>query len=318
MTLELQGHDRKAADVSDTTTAQKKSKDAPAGVLKQENPISEYEQALYEKALQQDDSAIAELYNLYRDKIHTYVINRTKDEDITEEIVSEVFLKMVAAIKKGGNTWRSSFSGWLFRIAHNLMVDHWEKKARRPTTTIPDDDDTGQLGEVVDPADKALQNIGFETISHHIGQLTNEQQKVIRSRFVLGHTIEEVAAMTDSSESAVKALQHRAIQALKKGLAVTPDGRSAPAESSTNNLEVILTALGTLKDRYGDLEQIANRLEFWLGKNNHTTLIPPSKEEMTLVDYLQKRNEKYKSGILTTLQRLDMHLKSKSPPPKTT
>ncbi|MFM7583542.1 MAG: RNA polymerase sigma factor, partial [Caldilinea sp.] len=93
-------------------------------------PVAEAsEEALLAAAMEYDDAALSELYDRYEVKIFTYIYRRTGEESLAEDLTSQVFLKMLESICDQ-KAWRSSFSGWLYRIAHNLVIDHYRRRGR--------------------------------------------------------------------------------------------------------------------------------------------------------------------------------------------
>ena len=81
------------------------------------------ETELLSAAMNFDERALGELYDRYEAKIYSYIYRRTGEQTLAEDLTAQVFLKMLEAIRKQ-KAWHSSFSGWLYRIAHNLVVDY--------------------------------------------------------------------------------------------------------------------------------------------------------------------------------------------------
>ena len=87
------------------------------------------EQALLERAREFDHSALGEIYDEYSPKIYSYMLYRTGDQELAQDLTANVFTKMLDAIQTS-NAWQTSFSGWLYRIAHNAVVDHFRRDGR--------------------------------------------------------------------------------------------------------------------------------------------------------------------------------------------
>ena len=107
------------------------------------------------------------------------------------------------------------FSAWLFRIAHNHMVDFVRKQSKRPTVQL---DEALPIPSDSDPQREAELRLSIEQVSAAARQLTKAQREVISLRFAGGQSIAEVAKTMGKSEGAIKALQHSAIQELRKTL----------------------------------------------------------------------------------------------------
>ncbi|MBI4266995.1 MAG: sigma-70 family RNA polymerase sigma factor [Chloroflexi bacterium] len=165
------------------------------------------------RAQEGDEEALTQLYEENFDRIYRYVVLKIGDRTEAEDITQQVFLNCVKSIrsfKKKG----FPFSAWLYRIAHNQIVDYLRKKTKQATTPIDDmipdgarDSDPGQIAEL---------NVEIDSLIAATKQLTQAQQEVISLRFTTDLSVAEVARITGKSEGAVKALQHSAIVALRK------------------------------------------------------------------------------------------------------
>lgn len=176
-------------------------------------PVAEAsEELLLAAAMEYDDAALGELYDRYEVKIFTYIYRRTGDESLAEDLTSQVFLKMLESIRDQ-KAWRSSFSGWLYRIAHNLVIDHYRRKGRQSAVEL--DDTTPLAAERQSLESQVEQSLDAERLRAAIRRLTEEQAEVVSLRFLEGYSINEVAAMMNRSEGAIKALQYRAVATLR-------------------------------------------------------------------------------------------------------
>ncbi|HID33577.1 MAG TPA: sigma-70 family RNA polymerase sigma factor [Anaerolineae bacterium] len=171
------------------------------------------EAALVERAAARDPDAIARLYDLYAPKIQSFIYHRTSDPFVTEDLTAQVFLRVLEAMR-GGKEWHTSFSGWIYRIAHNLIVDYYRKRSQSTYTNI---DDAPHLpaGEG-DPYRLTAAKLDRDALLRAINQLTDEQAQVITLRFLEGYSIAEVARLMNKSEGAIKALQFRGMVALRR------------------------------------------------------------------------------------------------------
>jgi len=169
------------------------------------------EESLVRLAQQRSEQAFAQLYEAYFDKIYRYVTLRIGDRMEAEDITQQVFLNAIKAISSF--KWRGiPFSAWLFRIAHNQVVDHLRRKTKRATVSLEESLVAGDY----DPQLIAEQRLDIERLLVATKKLTPAQQEVISLRFAGGLPIAQVAKIMGKSEGAVKALQHSAIVALRK------------------------------------------------------------------------------------------------------
>ena len=172
-----------------------------------------HEVRLLERARTCDPQALSQVYDLYAARIHSYVYHRVGDATLAEDLTGQVFLRMLEAIRND-HAWTTSFSGWLYRIAHNLVVDHFRRRGRSSQVGL--DDAPDMPSERHDPVDSAEQRLAGDHLRAAITRLTEEQAHVVSLRFLEERSIAEVAQIIGKSEGAVKALQYRAVIALRR------------------------------------------------------------------------------------------------------
>lgn len=157
--------------------------------------------------------AFDEIYKLYADKIYRFVLVRVGDQAAAEDLTGELFLRVLNRIESFQGKTVAAFSAWIFRIARNLIVDHFRLKAKRQPTTID------RARTVADESQSNLpqkteQRQTHEALYEAIRQLTPEQQQVVALKFFEGMGNAEVAKILGKTEGSVKSLQHRALAAL--------------------------------------------------------------------------------------------------------
>jgi RNA polymerase sigma-70 factor (ECF subfamily) len=173
---------------------------------------------LVERAQAGDRDALEELYLLHFDRIYSYLHMSVGNRHDAEDLTTLTFLKMLESIKRF--RWQAvPFSAWLFRIAHNVAMDHFRASKRvQPEEEVPEPLGSEQLSAEVE----AMRSIGRQSMLQMIESLSSEQQQVLTLKFVFSFGNAEVAAILGKTEGAVKSLQHRALASLQKQL-VTPD-----------------------------------------------------------------------------------------------
>jgi RNA polymerase sigma-70 factor (ECF subfamily) len=171
------------------------------------------EQGLLERASRADPEALGALYDRYVGRIYSYIYHRVGQADLAEDLTAQVFARMLEAIQEG-RAWRTSFSGWLYRIAHNLVVDHYRRRGR--ATFVELEEAQPIVADEADPVRKVEARLESEHLRAALAKLTEEQAQVIALRFLDEFSIAEVAAMMDKTEGAIKALQYRAVLALRR------------------------------------------------------------------------------------------------------
>jgi RNA polymerase sigma-70 factor (ECF subfamily) len=167
---------------------------------------------LVERAQRGDRTALEELYLLHFDRIYSYLHLSVGTRHDAEDLTTQTFVKMLEAI--GRFQWRSvPFSAWLFRIAHNLAMDHFRANRRwQPEEEIPE---TVQ-GEETSAEEQALASLGETSMLALIDRLSPEQRQVLTLKFVFRFSNAETASILGKTEGAVKSLQHRALASLQK------------------------------------------------------------------------------------------------------
>src|SRR3954449_5536200 len=172
---------------------------------------------LVERAQGGARDALEELYLLHFDRIYSYLHMTVGNRHDAEDLTTQTFLKMLESIKKF--RWQSAtFSAWLFRIAHNLAMDHFRASRRwQPEEEVPEP--TGETEPSAEIA--AFQSIGRQSMLELIENLSQEQKQVLTLKFVFNLPNGEVATILGKTEGAIKSLQHRALVSLQKQLAKT-------------------------------------------------------------------------------------------------
>ena len=167
---------------------------------------------LLERAQAQDPEVLGELYDRYASQVYAYVYRRVGDPEVAEDLTGEVFMRVVKALH-AGQTWHTSFRAWLFRVAHNLVVDHYRRRPPEPLLAL---DETDIAAEETSPADRLQQMLDHERLRRALRCLTSEQQEVLALRFGEGLTARQTAGVVNKTVGAVEALQHRALAALRR------------------------------------------------------------------------------------------------------
>ncbi len=181
------------------------------------------ERQLIERAAKRDREAFGRLYSLYIEKIYKYIYYKCSGVEEAEELTSQVFLKAWEAIDRF--QWQGySFGAWLYRIAHNQLIDHY----RTHVQTLSLDTFHQYKGEE-DTHRTVERTLASEQVRRALRHLTHDQQRVVILRFLEGYAVPEIAAIMGKDPAAIRALQHRALVALRPWLAET-DSQLIPAE----------------------------------------------------------------------------------------
>jgi RNA polymerase sigma-70 factor (ECF subfamily) len=172
---------------------------------------------LVERAQQGDRQALEELYLIHFDRIYSYLQMSVGNRHDAEDLTNQTFVKMLESIERF--EWRKvPVSAWLFRIAHNLAMDHFRSRRRWQ----PEEDPPEPPGaEERSAEEEALHSIGRQSMLEMIEDLSQDQQQVLTLKFVFNFSNGEVATILGKSEGAIKSLQHRALGSLQRQLKTT-------------------------------------------------------------------------------------------------
>lgn len=157
--------------------------------------------------------AFGSLYDRYVDIVYRYIYYRVGNQSLTEDMVSETFLRALRRITSF--TWQGrDFGAWLVTIARNLIADHYKSSRYKLEVTT---------GEILDgdrategPENQVLDSITNITLLEAVKMLGAEQQECVVLRFLQGFSVTETALAMGKTEGAIKALQYRAVQSLKR------------------------------------------------------------------------------------------------------
>jgi len=171
------------------------------------------ERILLERAKQYDEAALGELYDHYAPRIYAYIYRRLSDAHLAEDLTGDVFVRVMQAIR-AERFWHTSFQAWLYRVAHNLVVDHYRHQPPAAELEL----DERLVAAEDDPASAVAERLSHQRLRAAISRLTPDQQQVLALRFGEGMTARKAAEVMDKSTGAIEALQHRALAALRRVL----------------------------------------------------------------------------------------------------
>ncbi|HEX5417976.1 MAG TPA: sigma-70 family RNA polymerase sigma factor [Chloroflexota bacterium] len=184
-------------------------------------PIDD-EARLVARAIQRDADAFGQLYEACLDRIYRYVYYRVNSATEAEDLTEQVFLKAWEAIDRYEQRG-VPFLAWLYRLAHNLVVDHY--RGQRQTVPLDDLRETEELSQDIEASVHA--QLDAEEVREALRHLSPEHQQLITLRFVEGMSHAEAAQIVGKSEGATRVVQYRALQALARALDCQENPRNA-------------------------------------------------------------------------------------------
>jgi RNA polymerase sigma-70 factor (ECF subfamily) len=175
---------------------------------------SKPDQAILERTRRFDPQAIEEVFDTYSPGIYRYAYRLLGDEDLASECMSETFSRFLGALQRNSGP-DAYLQAYLYRIAHNWVTDYYRRKT--PPTMPLEDDIPANLDD--DPH----HNLAVKFVTRQIRQalmlLTPDQRQAVTLKYLEDWENEAIGQMMNKPVGAVKALQHRGIQALRRILA---------------------------------------------------------------------------------------------------
>ncbi|MFI6134007.1 sigma-70 family RNA polymerase sigma factor [Micromonospora sp. NPDC051141] len=170
--------------------------------------------ALVARAQAGDAEAFGLVYDRYVDQVFRFVARRVRDRQVAEDLTSEAFLRALRNLdafrRPGGD-----FGAWITTIARNLIINHHESYRHRFEVPVAEYRDQAEAGPVADPARTAMDRLTHEALLAGVEQLSAPQRQCIVLRFLRELSIDETAQAMGRTPAAIKAIQHKALRALR-------------------------------------------------------------------------------------------------------
>jgi RNA polymerase sigma-70 factor, ECF subfamily len=169
------------------------------------------EQKLLEKAARYEKKTLAHIYDTYSPGIYRYALRLLGDPESAEDCVSETFSRLLTAFSQGKGPTRY-LKAYLYRVAHNWITDQYR---RQPLPPLPlEDSQAASPQEEI--SDLHSRQEELDQLRAALAGLTQEQRQVIVLKFLEEWTNEEISEALHRSVGSVKALQHRALESLRR------------------------------------------------------------------------------------------------------
>jgi RNA polymerase sigma-70 factor (ECF subfamily) len=160
-----------------------------------------------------DMEALGDLCEFFYPQIYRFMLGRVATREDAEDLASEVCTRAVQGLPKQ----KGFFPAWLFRIARNLVTDFYRRQNARGSPVSTDSDRAeASITVAADTTERLLLD---RELGEALARLTPEQQEIVRLRFIEGYDTTEIADIQGRSPGAVRALQFRALAALREFLA---------------------------------------------------------------------------------------------------
>ena len=172
------------------------------------------EQSELEGLTNLDSQVIGAVYDRYFGDVYRFAYYKLSDEQVAEDISSDVFVRLLEALKKKRGP-KDNLKGWLLATASHAVADHLRQVYRKPTEALSEilpDEGAPSLHEEIDRREQV------DTVQDAYAELTPDQQNVLALRFGDGYSLEETARVMQKNVNAIKALQFRALAALQRNI----------------------------------------------------------------------------------------------------
>ncbi len=169
------------------------------------------EKDLIARARKLEEAALGEIYDRYSEALYGYAYRHLGSQQLAEDILSQTFERFLKALHSGGGP-DDHLQAYLYRIAHNLISDHYRREPPPPLQLEEDryPEDRSQPDRIVEEIEQTTR------MRAALRLLTDEQRQVIMLRFLEGWSTIEVARGLGKTRGAVRAQQHRALASLER------------------------------------------------------------------------------------------------------
>lgn len=167
---------------------------------------------LTKAARQGDKESFIKLYDYFVRPIYRFIYYKTHHRETAEDLTSQVFMQALDKIKNF-NPDKGVFSGWLYQIARNCIIDHY--RSRRFTTPI---EDAFDISDNTDIAYDTEIRMRLKEVEVHIKKLTGEQRDIVIMRVWQEMSYAEIAAALGKTEASCKMMFARVIKKLQTEL----------------------------------------------------------------------------------------------------
>ncbi|HMA33051.1 MAG TPA: RNA polymerase sigma factor [Chloroflexia bacterium] len=164
-----------------------------------------------------DPWAVEYVVQQYAPPLYRYAYYQVQDAMLAEDLVSEVMMRMIGSVDRFVLE-STPFQAWLFRIARNLIADHYRARKRRPQVSLESwlaADPSGEPGGT----DRGIDDLpDRQELQAGLATLTDEQRQVVLLHVVEGWELPQVARLLDRSLPSVKSLYYRGVDSLRRAL----------------------------------------------------------------------------------------------------
>jgi RNA polymerase sigma-70 factor (ECF subfamily) len=160
-----------------------------------------------------DEAALGAVFDAYYPRLYRYIYQHIRHQAMAEDLAAEVFARMLEKLANGGGP-RRHLRAWLYRVAHNLVIDASRRQVHRNHEALEEWTAAGSQ----DVEGEVQRSMAWQQACAALTELTPQQRAVIILKYLEGMSNKETARVLDTSEGAVKSLQHRGLAAMRRTL----------------------------------------------------------------------------------------------------
>ncbi|MBP7496158.1 MAG: sigma-70 family RNA polymerase sigma factor [Bacteroidales bacterium] len=159
------------------------------------------DQELISQYLQGNEQSFEKLFRRHKDKIYTYIVILVKDKDLADDMFQDTFIKVINTLKSGYYNEEGKFISWVYRIAHNLIIDHFRRNTKMPIFDSKNDTDIFRKVKIYDDniEDKMVEEQVYKDIRNLVELLPSEQKDVLLMRHYANLSFKEIADISGVS-----------------------------------------------------------------------------------------------------------------------
>ncbi len=194
------------------------------------------EREIIERVLAGDNDAFGVLVERYQSKVYNLALRMTGSEDDAADMAQETFLRAWRSLP--AFQFESAFSTWLFRMTHNICIDHLRSKKRKPTVSLTMQDDGGEETAQLDlpdpgpdPEQSLLQSEERTLVARALQALPADYREILTLRAIDDLSYQKIAEILHLQEGTVKSRLSRARAQLRKNVLAMGNNSEDPASN---------------------------------------------------------------------------------------
>jgi RNA polymerase sigma-70 factor (ECF subfamily) len=166
------------------------------------------------RAAQHNVEAFEALYDLYFPKVYGFVMGRIRRQDVAEDLVSEIFMKILEGLPK--YTFKGyPFGAWVFQVARNHLYDYYAKSKRQQVGQLEDPDWLEADDRTTDPVAQVAQKELRTSLENLMSVLTDQERDVVQLRYFAQLSNQEIAETLGLSPNNVGVILYHSLKKLK-------------------------------------------------------------------------------------------------------